>query len=129
MVHTWAKDYVNYDGHNVEPVHILRSGSGGTGKSHLVKVIYNAISKTLLYHCKVPDKPRVLLLGPTGISALNIGGTTTHSGLGIKPGTKLLGLHDKSKAALRNRSSEVKLLLINYMSMVSSDLLTDIKNL
>ena len=51
-------------------------GSGGTGKSHLVKVIYKAISKTLLYHCKDPEKPKALLLGPAGISAVNIGGST-----------------------------------------------------
>ena len=61
-VHTWAKDYVKYNGHNVQPVHIFLSGSGGTGKSHLVKVIYNAISKTLLYHSKDPEKPRALML-------------------------------------------------------------------
>ena len=37
MVHTWAKDYVIYDAHNAEPIHVFFSGSGGTGKSHLVK--------------------------------------------------------------------------------------------
>ena len=74
--HTWTKDYVRYNEHNVEPVHIFLSGIGGTGKSHLVKAIYNAISKTLLYHSKDPEKPRVLMLGPTGISAINIGRTT-----------------------------------------------------
>ena len=78
MVHKWAKDYVKSNGHNVEPIYIFFSGSGDTGKSHLVKVIYNAISKTLLYHRKDPDKPRVLLLGPTRISVVNIGGTTNH---------------------------------------------------
>ena len=67
----------------------------------------------MLYHCKNPDKSRVLLLGPTWISAVNIDGTTIHSGLGIKPGTKLLGLNNKSKAALRNRLSKVKLLTID----------------
>ena len=81
MVHSWAKEYEKCDGHNVEPIHIFLSGSGGTGKSHLVKMIYNAISKILIYHCKDPEKPRVLLLGSTGISAVNIGGTTIHSGL------------------------------------------------
>ena len=70
-------------------------------------MIYNAISKTLLCHCKDPEKPRVLLLGPTGISAVNVGVTTIYSGLGIKPETKLLGLNDKSKAPLRNMSSEI----------------------
>ena len=77
MVHTWAKDYVKYDGYDVEPVHLFLSGSCGTGQSHLVKLIYNAISKTLLYRCKDPEKLRILLLGPTGISAVNIGGSTT----------------------------------------------------
>ena len=117
VVHNRAKDYAKCNGHNVEPVYIFLSGSGSTGKSHLVKVIYNAILKTLLYHCKDPEKPRVLLLGPTGISAVNIGGTTIHSGLGIKPGIKLLGLNDKSKAALRNKLSEVKYLIIDELSI------------
>ena len=73
VVYKWAKDYVICNGHNVEPVYIFFSDSGGTGKSHLVEVIYNAISKKLLYHCKdpdKPDKPRVLLLRPIGISAV-----------------------------------------------------------
>ena len=103
-IHTWLKEYVKYDGRNVEPIQ-----SGGTSKSHLVKVIYDVIPKTLLYHCKDPGKLRVILLGPTRISAVNIGGTTIHSGLGIKPGIKLLGLNGKSNAALRNRLSGVTL--------------------
>ena len=90
---------------NIIPVHISLSDSGGSGKFHLVKGIYNAISKTLLYHCKDPEKPRVLLLGPTGISTVNIGETTNHSGLTIKPGTKLLRLKEKSRAVLGNSLS------------------------
>ena len=70
-----------------------------------------AISKTLLYHCKDPEKSRVLLVGPTGTSTVNIDGTTIYSGLGIKLGTKLLGLNEKSKAVLRNRLLEAKLLI------------------
>ena len=79
MVHTWAENYANCDGHNVEPVHIFLSGSGETGKSHLVNEIYNAISKTWLFNSKDSEKPRVLSLGPTGISAVN----TIHSVLSI----------------------------------------------
>ena len=112
VVHTWANDYVKYDGHDVQPVHIFLSGSGGTGKSLLVKVRCNAISKTLLCYCKDPKKPRILLLGPAGISAVIIGGTTIHSCLGVKAVTNLIGLNNKSKAALRNRLLEVKLLII-----------------
>ena len=84
-------------------------------------MIDNGTSKTLLYHCKDPVKARVLLLGPTGISAVNAGRTPIHSDFGIKPGTKILGLNDKSKAALRNRLPENKFLITNELSMVSSD--------
>ena len=63
----------------------------------------------MLYNFKDPEKPRVLLLGPAGIPAANIGSTTIHSGLGGKPAISLLGLNDKSKSALRNKLSEVKL--------------------
>ena len=126
MVNTQAKDCVKHNRHNVEPIYIFLSGSGGTGKSHLVRVIYSTISKTLLYHCKSPEKPKVLWLGPTGISAANIGGTAFHSGLGIKSGTKLLRLNDKSKGTLRNRLSEVRFFIIDKLSMISSDLWEDI---
>ena len=44
------------DGHNIEIVHMFFSGNCGTGKSHLVKVIYDVISKTLLYHYKDSEK-------------------------------------------------------------------------
>ena len=48
MVQSWAKNYVKYGGHDIAPVHIFLPGSGETGKSHLVKVIYNPIPKALL---------------------------------------------------------------------------------
>ena len=50
VVHEYAKDYGKYDGHDFEPVDIFVSGSGGTGKSHLVNVKYSDISKTFPYH-------------------------------------------------------------------------------
>ena len=56
VVHTWHKDYVKYDGHDVEPVHVFLLGSWETSKSHLVKVVYNAISLELgtLLICQKP---------------------------------------------------------------------------
>ena len=80
------------------------SSSGGTGKSYLVEVIHNVISK---YHCKDPEKLRALLLGATWISAVNKGGINIHSGLGIK-------------------SFLLTFLIIDEFSTVSCDLWTDI---
>ena len=71
---------------------------------------------------------RVLLLSPTGIPAVNIGGTTIHEGLGIKPGIRLLGLNSRSKTVLRNKLSEVKFSIIDELSMGSSDLCADISS-
>ena len=62
MVRAWAKGYVKYKGHDVAPVEIFLAGSGGTGKSHLVRVIYIAISKTLIYHCKDPENQEFFYL-------------------------------------------------------------------
>ena len=67
-------------------------------------MIYNVL-RTLFYHCKDPEKLRVVLLEPTRISGVNIFGTTIHYGL-------ILGLNDKSKSSLWNRLSEVKSLII-----------------
>ena len=92
-------------------MNLFLSGSGGTVNIHLVNVKYNDISKAFLYHCKDPEKSRILLLGPKQIPVGKIGGSIIHSGFGIKAGTKLLDLNDKSKVDLRNRSSEVMNLL------------------
>lgn len=71
---------------------------------------------------KPPEKPKVLLLGPKGLSTMHIGVTTIHFGIGIKPGTTLLGLNNKSKAVLRNKLSEVKFFVKYELSMVLIDL-------
>ena len=66
------------------------------------------------------DKPRILLHAPTRVAAININGTTIHSGLGINVGSKLYQLNDQQRAALRNKLSEVKLIIIDKVFMVSS---------
>ena len=50
---------------------------------------------------------------------MNTNGTTTHSGLGSNVESKLYPLNDQQSAALRNKLSEVKLIIIDEISMVS----------
>ena len=69
-IHAWPIEYAKYGRHDVEPVHIFLPGSGEKGKSYLMKVIYDTISKILLYLFKDPEKPGVFLLGPNGITAV-----------------------------------------------------------
>ena len=103
-------------------MHLFLTVAGGCGKSHLLRTIYQAITKTLMYNGGDPDKPRILLLAPTGVSAVNIDGTTIHSGLSINCKGHIYSLNDRQKANLQNKLSELMLLIIDEISVVSRTL-------
>ena len=62
----------------MKPLHLFITGGGGCGKSHLLRTIYQAVTKTLMHNGGEPHKLRVLLLAPTDVAAVNINGITTH---------------------------------------------------
>ena len=64
-----------------------------------------------------------MLLAPTGIAAINIGGTAIHSALGIPIGnfsSTVPKLGDKMKSAFRGKYSELKAIITDEVSMVSN---------
>ena len=79
-----------------------------------------SLCKVLIYKGSELKKPRILLLTPTGVAVINRNGTTIHSGLEINVGGKLYPLSEQHRAALRNKLSEVRLIIIDEISMVSS---------
>ena len=79
-----------------------------------------SLNKVLGYKGGDANKPRILLPAPTGVAAININGTTIHSGLGINVGSKLYPLNDQQRASLRNKLLEIRLVIIDEISMVSS---------
>ena len=79
-----------------------------------------SLCKVLIYKGSELEKPRILLLTPTGVAVINRNGTTIHSGLEINVGGKLYPLSEQHRAALRNKLSEVRLIIIDEISMVSS---------
>ena len=130
MIYTWAKTYIkNLSSVNQvanPPLQLFVTGGAGTGKSHLIKTIYASVSKTLAYGSSHIEKPTVLLLAPTGVAAINVNGTTIHSALGIPiecRGFTVPRLADKKRCSLRLELSNVKLLIIDEISMVSNKLL------
>ena len=70
-----------------------------------------------------PEKFRVLLLAPTGVAAVNINGTITHS---RHVESKLYPLRDHKCAPLSNKLSENRLIIINWISVVSSELFSQV---
>ena len=89
---------------------IFLTGEAGTGKSFIIKYLKENSIREIIY------------LGPTGVSARNIGGCTIHSLFGF-PSTALTPeqlciMSDKQLAILRL----VEIIVVDEISMVRSDL-------
>ena len=126
FIYNWAKSHVKVKcgttSKQSTPFHLFLSGSGDCGKLHLIKNMFHAVNKVFLYRSSDLAKPRVLSLAPTCVAAININGDTVHSSLHISCRGKLLPLNDTNKSELRNKYSEVELVIVDEVSMVSSKL-------
>ena len=129
VIHKWGRDFVknlsSKVSRNIEPFHIFLTGGGGVGKSHLLTTIYHSLSKLLMYRGGEPTKERILVLAPTGVAAINVNGTTIHTGL-IIPTQKLFPLNSSSKQNLQNKLSCIEVIMIDEISMVPSRLFRNI---
>ena len=118
-----------------EPIHLLLTGPGGTGKTHVVKALKEVMSNCGCGHM-------IRFLAPTGSTASLIDGLTIHKGLGIKiqkndkgkgnrvPGDScedysvLISIHNHT--LLHDEWHMVKFLLIDEISLVSEQLLCEV---
>ena len=80
----WCKSYIHAmrNKEKLQGYRIFLSGPGGTGKTHVLKLIQRDIYHLL--HTTVnadPDQPLVLMTAPTGTAAFQIGGSTIDSAL------------------------------------------------
>ena len=126
-VQDWAKKKIKPRNSNknvfVDPLRLFITGGAGVRKSHLMKIICMFLTKTFNLYSESPDKPKVLILAPTGVATIDINGTTINSGLRIPPyvnGYILTRLSDSERGRLRNFYSEVLVVLIDEISMVSN---------
>ncbi|EQB51260.1 ATP-dependent DNA helicase PIF1 [Colletotrichum gloeosporioides Cg-14] len=100
-------------GHNV-----FITGSGGCGKSVLVKALYRAFSALLQGSGKTVD-----LIAPTGQAALNIEGRTTYNYAGWTPDDlkKPLYSHDPNTYSLIRKAQGKKIFKRRVMSATRKD--------
>ena len=108
---------------------IFLSGPGGTGKSHIIRLIqYETVKllKSLSGHFE-PDELAVVLCAFTGTAAFNIEGMTIHSLFNFATGpnsrSQYKQLSNDKLNTLRSRIGKLKLLIIDEISMVGSNLL------
>jgi ATP-dependent DNA helicase PIF1 len=91
--------------------HVFVTGRAGTGKS------------TLLTHFRRTTRKNVVVLAPTGVAAVNIGGQTIHSFFGFKPDVTPGGIRRKGKDEKKNLYRILTTIVIDEVSMVRADLL------
>ena len=123
---SWCLDMIS--GEKPLQLQVFITGGAGTGKSHLIKSIYYELSRLFAPVLTNPDDVSVLLTAPTGVAAFNIGGATIHSAFAI-PGNNTLPveyqpLGDEKLNSLRTKLGQLKLLIIDEISMVDKKMLT-----
>ena len=130
----WLKRYVAAVNRGVpepDPYFVFLSGSGGVGKSHVIRLIHSDCIN-LLRHCRRNGAEcydagdvMVLLTAPTGTAAFNIGGLTLHSALLINDmqGGKLSA---ENLNSLRNCLGRLRVLVIDEVSMVGAQMISQI---
>lgn len=93
--------------------HVFVTGRAGTGKS------------TLLQYFRFRTAKNVVILAPTGVAAVNVGGQTIHSFFKFKPNVTVSSIK-KKKTAHKDKPTIYKKLttiVIDEVSMVRADLL------
>lgn len=102
--HIAAYDYMREgDGH------LFVTGRAGTGKSTLLTALREMLSEELV------------VVAPTGLAAVNVGGQTIHSFFGFPP--RLLRPDDIRRSRNGRVMRKLKFLIIDEVSMVRSDIM------
>ena len=109
--------------HEVRPLRLIITGGSGSGKSSVLRCASLHAEKILRKAGDKIGKPHVLISAPTGMAAKNVDGATLHSIFDFKFGNEHVGLSEKKLVNTRDMLSELKLVIIDEVSMVSADLL------
>ena len=91
--------------------HVFITGRAGTGKS------------TLLQYFREHTSKKVVILAPTGVAAVNVGGQTIHSFFGFKPDVTPSAIRKKIKDKKKNLYKKLSAIVIDEVSMMRADLL------
>ena len=107
----------------VSPPLLIIQGGAGSGKSLLIKAAAQWFEKILRQSGDDPDKPYVLVTAFTGTAAANIDGMTLHSAFNFNFGNEFLSLGDKKRDEKREYLKNLKMIIIDELSMLKADML------
>ena len=109
-----------------EQLNLLVIGDGGTGKSHVIDVMSQLLHNTFKTSGDDPDQPYVLRLAFTGNAALLIRGQTLHSVFNLPFGNEIHSLTDQIRDLRRTQLQNLRVIIIDEISLVKSDFLYQI---
>ena len=109
-----------------EQLNLLVIGDGGTGKSHVIDVMSQLLHNTFKTSGDDPAQPYVLRLAFTGNAALLIRGQTLHSVFNLPFGNEIHSLSDKIRDLRRTQLQNLRVIIIDEISLVKSDFLYQI---
>ena len=122
----YAKDIVkgrrNANSLPTPPVYMVHGGAGA-GKSAVIEVLAPWMQKILQQEGNDIECPCVLKTAFTGCAASNIEGQTLHGSFGFSFDNKHYSLNDKSRDEKRAMMKCLRIVIVDEISMVKSDLL------
>ena len=104
-----------------KPPNIMVHGGAGCGKSTVINILKQWIHLILQRPGDNPSCPYVLVGAPTGTAAANVKGQTMHSLFSFPFGNEHFSLSDKKRDKTRAELKDLKMIIIDEISMVKAD--------
>ena len=122
------KMYEERKAENPKPVSplILVHGNAGTGKSHVIDILSQLLEKTFRRSGDSPEHPYILRLAFTGVAADLISGQTINKTLHLPHSNTIRPMTDKIRDLRRTQLQNLRVIIIDEISLVSSDQLHQI---
>lgn len=108
LVYNTVKQHL--ESNNPTPLHMIVSGTAGTGKSYIINCL-----KLLL-------QSKLRVTAPTGVAAFNIDGYTLHSLFNLPTKGEFKELYGQQLHLIQQSFSAVRYIIIDEMSMVGRKL-------
>ena len=106
-----------------KPPRIIVQGGAGSGKSTVISTLVQWMEKIFRKEGDNPDHPYILVCAPTGTAAAVVHGQTLHHSFSFNFGNEYMSLSDKARDLKRALLQNLKVVIIDEISMVKSDLL------